>query len=287
MVLLTNDSVVKSYDSLCSSKKEIEEERKYAESLKNKLEKFRDSLNESTMRKLESLYEIKESVLDGQLPTVITELRDYEEIIKLNIYSSALNIARETQEKAIILCSRRGNMSSLNIVGINHDQSSCFPIFDFKVNNGDIKVSLYKQAQDKELKDAYLSEMTEISQCRSCTEEEKVRLKSAIEELKSPTEEEILKHNAEVQQQFYQSFIDFHGITDDTSYYERANFTQYKKLIQGKLMISDFTQYKKSLIQGKLMISDLAGLSPLETKVYESQASQSQPKVTVYAKTII
>lgn len=271
MVLLTNDSVVKSYDSLCSSKKEIEEERKYAESLKNKLEKFRDSLNESTMRKLESLYEIKESVLDGQLPTVITELRDYEEIIKLNIYSSALNIVRETQERAIILCSRRGNMSSLNIVGINQDQSSCFPIFDFKDNNGDIKVSLYKQAQDKELKDAYLSEMTEIFQQKYCKEEERETLKTAIEEVESPTEEEILKHNAEVQQQFYQSFIDFHGIKDDTSHYERANFTQYKKY----------------LIQGKLMISDLAGLSPLETKVYESQASQGQPKVTVYTKTII
>lgn len=272
MILLTNDSIVKSYGSICSSKKDIEAEKKYAASLKNKLEKFRDSLNESTMRKLESLYEIKESILDGQLPTVITELRDYEDIIKLNIYSSALNIARETQEKSIILCSRRGNMSSLSIVGINQDQSSCFPIFDFNDdNNGDIKVSLYKQAQDKELKDAYLSEMTELFQSRYSKEEEKVRLKSAIEELESPTETETLKYNAEVQQQFYQSFIDFHGIKDDTSHYERANFTQYKKY----------------LIQGKNMISDVAGLSLLETKIYESQTLQSQPKVTVYAKTII
>ena len=56
MVLLTNESIVRSYELLSSSNEDIEAEKQFAIDLKNKLESFRESLTKTTMKKLESLY---------------------------------------------------------------------------------------------------------------------------------------------------------------------------------------------------------------------------------------
>lgn len=110
------------------------------------------------MKKLESLYKLRTSILE-ETPAIITELKSYEDIAKLNIYRSALNIVDELKGKAILLCKRSGDMTSLNIVGLNSNQSNCFPVFDYQDNNGKIEVNLYQQNQNNALRSRYLSEL--------------------------------------------------------------------------------------------------------------------------------
>ena len=74
MVLLTNESIVRSYELLSSSNEDIEAEKQFAIDLKNKLESFRESLTKTTMKKLESLYKLRTSILE-ETPAIITELK--------------------------------------------------------------------------------------------------------------------------------------------------------------------------------------------------------------------
>ncbi len=254
MVLLTNESIVKSYELLSSSNEDIEAEKQFAIDLKNKLESFRGFLTKTTMKKLESLYKLRTSILE-ETPAIITELKSYEDIAKLNIYRSALNIVDELKGKAILLCKRSGDMTSLNIVGLNSNQSNCFPVFDYQDNNGKIEVNLYQQNQNNALRSRYLSELV-CAQNFFTTEEFEV-IKPGLKELKMPIDEDEAQYRLEIQQQFDQSFIEFHGIVADKDF--RCKNQGY----------------------GVPLYYEYPECSALTKKLYSSS------KVTVYAKTII
>ena len=91
-------------------------------------------------------------------------------------------------------------MTSLNIVGLNSNQSNCFPVFDYQDNNGKIEVNLYQQNQNNALRSRYLSELV-CAQNFFTTEEFEV-IKPGLKELKMPIDEDEAQYRLEIQQQF-------------------------------------------------------------------------------------
>lgn len=146
-------------------------------------------------------------------------------------------------------------MTSLNIVGLSSNQSNCFPVFDYQDNNGKIEVNLYQQNQNNALRSRYLSELV-CAQNFFTTEEFEV-IKPGLKELKMPIDEDEAQYRLEIQQQFDQSFIEFHGIVADKDF--RCKNQGY----------------------GVPLYYEYPECSALTKKLYSSS------KVTVYAKTII